>query len=839
MTYTKNMKKIKAILIPVLVFLAVFFVSVNIFSYFKNRDVKAEGELYEGEEIPVISADLKGYTVNRLYGFRSSIDPGTIRDSMIPLSGDAGEFFISKNTEGIKSVTYTITSVSTQDKIQKGKITKFQKSDKGLSFTVDTEGKTEKDTEYCLTFNLQKENGESFYYYTRLMVSDSYDSKKMLDFIMDFNEKTFDKSYVSSVGSYMYDTGAQSTDLSNIGINATGDMLVWGPMYPSMKGEPNITIKAVAENEMQAVLRYDVATDAIEEDNNIYNIYEFYYIRYDTEDDVMRFMNYNRTMEPAYAVSREVVDENGIALGIIDERSISMRDMYSEDSHYLAFTHGKDVYLYNLKDNVLSDVFGFKDTMARGMYNTKVLRVDEDGTLYFLAYGYMPEGIRAGHVGTSLYRYDQKDNSLEEILYIPSARSYPGLINDMDKMSFMSVDHDLYIMAGDSVYNIDYRNGEYVPIISGLSSYDYGVSEDGMQLALYSNRSSEDLESFNIINLDDGEIKEISVPEREKGISFIGFYGNDIIYAFVEDIVPRKDGGMDLYYKEIDVVDKDFNVLKVYKKEGRLLTGIEMDERSIKIEIVRKTDDGYKKDGTDYLLNNRDAVLADLYIRDVYDRSLGTVKYMEVNDNMPAQDPIVLSARVLAAKEDNSVTITELTEQISYYVYSGGLMEEEFSDPVKAIEYCKNVVTGSVVDSKNNVVWEDIKLPAEKDRFINNFRQGDMQGEIIRAIKNYEKAEGDTVIDTSLSMAENLSENLPDKRVLELTGLAFEDILYYVNNGTPVIGKYKDGGYVLIVGYNSNYFYGADPENGEIMDWNISAYKKEFEEMGNIFITYY
>ena len=258
MTYTKNMKKIKAILIPVLVFLAVFFVSVNIFSYFKNRDVKAEGELYEGEEIPVISADLKGYTVNRLYGFRSSIDPGTIRDSMIPLSGDTGEFFISKNTEGIKSVTYTITSVSTQDKIQKGKITKFQKSDKGLSFTVDTEGKTEKDTEYCLTFNLQKENGESFYYYTRLMVSDSYDSKKMLDFIMDFNEKTFDKSYVSSVGSYMYDTGAQSTDLSNIGINATGDMLVWGPMYPSMKGEPNITIKAVAENEMQAVLRYDV-----------------------------------------------------------------------------------------------------------------------------------------------------------------------------------------------------------------------------------------------------------------------------------------------------------------------------------------------------------------------------------------------------------------------------------------------------------------------------------------------------------------------------------------------------------------------------------------------------
>ncbi|MBQ9828253.1 MAG: hypothetical protein IJM62_06190 [Lachnospiraceae bacterium] len=834
------MKTLKKIAIPAAVFIVAFVAAIFIFRLILNRSSDENEAVSEGADMPVITADIDGYEINRLYGFRSSVSPGTLRDSIVPFTGDTMKFRVTGNISDIKSITYTITSVDTQERIEKGKITKFDKEEDGLSFTVDTEGKAEKGVEYCLTFNIQKAGDVNYYYYTRLIQGINPGIKRMLRFATDFSDKTFDKSLVSTVASYMIDTGASSTDLSDIGITATGELLVWYGMYPNHAGDVHITIKDMDEKSMQIVLRYLITTDAIEESNNTYSIYEYYYLQYDTEEEVMNLLSYNRTMSPAYDMGTDAVDENGIALGITDEKNISWREAAGEDSHYIAFTHGTNVYLYDLKDNVLCKAFGFSDALARSMYNTKILRVNTDGSMYFLVYGYMPGGMRAGSVGTSLYKYTMEDNACREIVYIPSNKAYPRLIREMDRLSFMSGDGQLYVMAGDNVYNIDYDGREYISLISGLSNYDYAVSGDGMQLALYNNDTAEGLKGYRIINLDDGQIKEITLPEGEKGISFIGFYGNDIVYAMVAEMNNVEDGGLDLYYKEVDIVDKDFNVLKVYRKEGELLTGIVMDENSIRIDLMKKEGSAYKKTGTEYLLNNRPDTDGDVSIKDVYNRTMGTVKYLGISDDdIPDTDPIFLTARELKPESNDVLSITELENAVYYYVHSGGTIADEFSDPSKAINYCKDVPSGSVTDTDNRVIWENTSLSGYRERFIQSIRQGDMQGEIIRALMRFEDIEGDPVINRNKSMGENMEANLKDKKIIRLTGLTLDDVLYFVDKGHPVVGKYKDGGYVLIVGYDYNYFYGADPETGEIMDWNRESYSEEFEAQGNIFITYY
>ena len=86
------------------------------------------------------------------------------------------------------------------------------------------------------------------------------------------------------------------------------------------------------------------------------------------------------------------------------------------------------------------------------------------------------------------------------------------------------------------------------------------------------------------------------------------------------------------------------------------------------------------------------------------------------------------------------------------------------------------------------------------------------------------------------SLFDILQENLPDDKVLDLTGCSMESVLYYVGKDIPVMALLNDGNAVLIVGYNELNTVIFNPMSGTISKMGMNDSRDYFEANGNCFI---
>ena len=99
--------------------------------------------------------------------------------------------------------------------------------------------------------------------------------------------------------------------------------------------------------------------------------------------------------------------------------------------------------------------------------------------------------------------------------------------------------------------------------------------------------------------------------------------------------------------------------------------------------------------------------------------------------------------------------------------------------------------------------------------------------------------DAEALLDKGMSAYEILQENLPDSRVMELTGCNLDTILYFTNRDIPVLGIVEDGRAVLIVGFNQYNIVILDTITGKLVKKGINDSTEWFEKNGNRFITYY
>ena len=93
-----------------------------------------------------------------------------------------------------------------------------------------------------------------------------------------------------------------------------------------------------------------------------------------------------------------------------------------------------------------------------------------------------------------------------------------------------------------------------------------------------------------------------------------------------------------------------------------------------------------------------------------------------------------------------------------------------------------------------------------------------------------------------LSQGENaveiLENNLENAQVLELTGCALDDVLYYVDKDIPVMVRLGQQRAVLITGFNDSEVVILDPDAGTLSKMKKKQAETIFEEAGNYYITY-
>ena len=86
---------------------------------------------------------------------------------------------------------------------------------------------------------------------------------------------------------------------------------------------------------------------------------------------------------------------------------------------------------------------------------------------------------------------------------------------------------------------------------------------------------------------------------------------------------------------------------------------------------------------------------------------------------------------------------------------------------------------------------------------------------------------------------EILEENIPDSRILDLSGCTLDAILYYVNQDIPVLALLENGEAVLVTGFNEFNVVIMEPAGKETLyKKGMNDATEWFLKNGNHFITY-
>ena len=94
------------------------------------------------------------------------------------------------------------------------------------------------------------------------------------------------------------------------------------------------------------------------------------------------------------------------------------------------------------------------------------------------------------------------------------------------------------------------------------------------------------------------------------------------------------------------------------------------------------------------------------------------------------------------------------------------------------------------------------------------------------------------LLDKGMTATQILAEGIFDARILELSGVSLDAILYYVNQDIPVLASLNDNSAVLVIGFNEQNIVVMDPKTGTVYKKGMNDSAQWFEENGNQFVTY-
>ena len=313
-----------------------------------------------------------------------------------------------------------------------------------------------------------------------------------------------------------------------------------------MLGDAEWDIKECNSVYTSLLAEYQTACTDDTGENKVYNISEFFRIRY--VEGTVYLLDYDRKMEKVFDGSAESFDNDGILFGIA---SGDMQYEENKDGTAAAFVQADNLWLFDAENSELTEVFSFdsgegSDARSRNRSHTvRIISMDDKGNIAFSVCGYMNRGIHEGEVGNAIYYYDREQSIVEEKAFISSSKSPEAAEEELGKMVYYSQEQDvLYVMAGGKLYQTDLKEEEQTVLAEGLTEEQYTLSEDGSRIA-YQTASAEDgVNGIQVLDLQSGEGYTVEAADGET-IRPLGFVNSDFVYgkARSEDSGTSPAGG--------------------------------------------------------------------------------------------------------------------------------------------------------------------------------------------------------------------------------------------------------------------------------------------------------
>lgn len=444
-------------MIKLLVFCAVFVLALIVIGRIMNRGHDNLTIEMAPASLPLLSMEMDGVIYNQLHGYTRSMDTAFQRDTVTVLGeGRDTGFVVDTYGCSVTGISAEVRSADGTRLVENLEITDYRTQRGQIRGKIALKDLLDKDTDYSLSIILKLDEGEEVYYYTRIIWGDSLYAKEKLEYVIDFHQRLYDREAARELIKYL-ETDSRLEDNSSfhkVNIHSSFRQITWGELSVEEIAGPWIRMTEAASQTASFLMDYVVAVSG-ENGQNRYLVQEYYRVRYTTER--MYLLDYERTM--TQIPDQENMCANDKLLLGITGTDVPM--MENEDGSVVVFQAANRLLSYDVAANRLAVIFSFYDTDSldpRVIYNQhsiKILDVDEGGNVQFALYGYMNRGRHEGEVGVSLYTYDSRRNTVEELVYIPYERTYSVLAAELDRLLYLNRDQKLYLQLNDMIYVVN------------------------------------------------------------------------------------------------------------------------------------------------------------------------------------------------------------------------------------------------------------------------------------------------------------------------------------------------------------------------------------------------
>lgn len=819
----------------------VFLIAVIVFSFLTNQgnaDMTAD---MGGATLPRIQIVSGEYEINPLVGYVSEMNVGKMRSTITPVDFQSGiTLRIEEGVLPIKALTYEVCSSDGKEILYKEK-----RKEIGEEASLTFPGLELADREAILKLTLHTEK-QDIYYYTRICTKEGTDSDACLAFAERFHNMTFGKENTESIAAYL-ENGTEDDETENlqkVTIHSDAEHLTWGELRPQIKGEVSRSIKEISGNYMTIVYDYEVECAGEQDETEVYQIREYLKVRYAEGTEYL--LDYERTMEQELDASGNVLDNNGILLGIAKEE---LPYMANEAGTIVSFVQAGELWNYNQSQDALSLVFSFADSEGYDIRNLckeheiQIVSVNEQGDTTFKVIGYMNRGEHEGEVGTAIYFFDIEKNFVEEKAFIPDNISSEILLKEQEQLVYYNEQQEvLYAMKEGTLYKVDLEKGKKEALVENLEKDQYVSSKDGRLLAYQTVSSLENAEEVKVLDFVTGKERTVTCSSGEF-IRPLGFISEDFVYGIgrKEDAGAFVTGEHVCPMYKLEIRDTDNEVVKTYQADQVYVTGVTVEEKMLILDRVVKNESVYTAVAKDYITSNEEVeksnISVETYTSDEKERQV-RIKY---ESGISDKKPKLLKPKQVLFENPVLIPFEEEGEAEVFYTYGKGKLLGIYASAADAIRQA-NENQGLVVSESQKYVWERGNRSLVYDiagEDLSPYQEGNTLAAALNRLFAYE---GKTV-DAAGEMAagkkpiEILQEQFLGN-VLDLHGCSPEELCYILGKGTPIIAMTDLNNAVLLIGYNDSMITYVKPDTGE----KVSVPYEELEALtvasGNTYLGY-
>lgn len=834
-------------LIKAAVFLLTFIAALIIIGKLMNKGHDNLTLEMADATFPLLTMSTEGERYNCLHGYAKPMNIAYQRDTVTVLGKNRDtSFVIDTFGRSLEKMSIEVRNLTGTRLVENTEVTGFVEKENSIIGTIALKDLIEQDTEYSLAIVLQLDHDTRIYYYTRIIWSEGLHLQEKMDFVMDFHQRLYNREAARELTKYL-ETNAKLEDNSSfhkVNIHSSFRQITWGELEVEEYGEPRVRLTEIANQTASFLIDYAV-TSGQGRNKIYYMVQEYFRVRYSPSR--MYLLDYERTTTQLSDPEKMCINDK-IVLGIADS-NVPMAE--SADGKTVVFEALGRLYAYDQTANRLTIIFGFYDRKHadwRSYYQEhqiKILDVSEGGDIRFAVYGYMNRGRHEGEVGIEIYNYDSSKNTIEELIYIPSDRTFAVLEAELGQLLYLNRENMLYLQMDGIVYCVDLEERSYSVLVAAVQDAGLKVS-DSHQVIVWTDEELYDSSKINISNLNDGDVCQIEAEPGEVMIP-LGLMEEDIIYGVAkrEEIGKENLGNILFPMYKVSICDYRGNMLKEYSQPDIYITDCIVEENQITLERMEKTEDGeFLEIHHDHIMNNSEKPLtqntvvnADI---DIYKRYV-QLKVKNVIDQKTIQ---ILNPKEVVYEGGRNLDLATVDNNPSrYYVYGPYGVSGIYSSPATAVNLAYDVA-GVVINGLGECVWiKGSRAVKNQIMAIKEASVDENNGSIAICLDTIFKYEGlvrnsEYLLQKGQSVKEILEENLTNARVLDMSGCSLDAMLYYVNRDIPVLVLLKNGEAVLLTGFNEFNVVVMEPESGRLYKKGMNDTTDWLKENGNCFVTY-